>query len=128
MTRKKFRDLAAPLRADPVNRLIMDEIGRAMDTALILGRLRDEHAASAARRAHDTAATPKAATSIKQCEGEYLAALRAYVEDLGGTLEIAAVFPDQRVLIEPAATAGEAPTEDHSRPAPPAATSGGSHP
>lgn len=102
MTRKKFRDLAAPLYADPINRLLMDELGRAIDVALALGRLR-EGVGPAGGNAEGQSSVPGAGDGcIEYHENEYLSALRAYVEDLGGRLEVVAVFPDQRVLLVPA--------------------------
>ncbi len=87
---KRFSELSAPIDADP--------------------RLRASRSTSAAResrratrtRAADTFQVSQANVSrIEHQEDLYLSTLRDYVAELGGRLEIAAVFPDETIICTP---------------------------
>ena len=89
----KFSKLREPLMADPVNRMKIETITRAMRDALELSQLRERSDVSYED-------TPR----IEHQEDLYLSTLRAYVAEMGGRLELRAVFPDGSVEIIPAMT------------------------
>ena len=97
---RRWTDIRNAAMDEPVNQYLRAELRRANDVALELGRLRDQHDAIGTER------HPIAEGSIEEAElavpaTECLTALRESIEDLGGRLEIVAVFPDQRVRLIP---------------------------
>ena len=104
---KKWRDLAAPLHADPVRHARIEEGKRALDVAIALGRLRERRGATQMAVA-GALGTSQANVSRIEHEGNLqLSTLREYIEALGGRLEIAAVFPDMRVELDSPASHAE---------------------
>jgi len=108
---RKWSDIRNAVMDEPLHRHRRAELRRANDVALELGRLRDQRAAVAAQTPPVADATSDA-YELSIHETEYLAALRESIEDLGGRLDIAVVFPDQRITLslEPCVedeTAGE---------------------
>ena len=86
-------------------------IRRATEDAVQLGKLRE-----AMTTAHGTAATPAAAAEVQRCDDPYLMTLATYVQALGGTLELRAVFPDQTIAIIIERTAMTPETPSPARP------------
>lgn len=97
---RKWSDIRNAVMDEPLHRHRRAELRRANDIARELGRLRDQRAASTAQAPPVTDGTIDA-YELAVYETEYLAALRESVEDLGGRLDIAAVFPDQRITLSP---------------------------
>jgi hypothetical protein len=89
----KFSKLRDPLMADPVNRIRVETITRAMRDALEFTQLRENRDASYTGNRR-----------IEHEEDLYLSTLSAYVAEMGGRLELRAVFPDETVEVVPAAT------------------------
>jgi hypothetical protein len=89
----KFSKLREPLMADPVNRIEIETITRAMRDALELSQLRESPDASYQDNPF-----------IEHEEDLYLSTLRAYVADMGGRLELRAVFPDGAIEFTPIMT------------------------
>jgi hypothetical protein len=88
-----FSKLREPLMADPVNRMKIDTITRAMCDALELSRLRDRLDASYED-------TPR----VEHQEDLYLSTLRACIAEMGDRLELRAVFPGGAVEFTPIMT------------------------
>ena len=109
---RKWSDIRNAMLDEPIQRHLRDELRRANDLALEVGRLREQHAALAAQAppAADGAIEP---SELAIHETEYLAALRESIEALGGRLEIAAVFPDQRITFAPEPCAGDEIAREH---------------
>lgn len=93
---RKWSEIRNPVMDEPVHRHLREELRRANDIALELGRLRARRAAKA-----DQSSPTTTGDALVILESEYLAALRQSIEDLGGRLEITATFPDQRITLTP---------------------------
>jgi hypothetical protein len=112
---KKFRDLVAPIDADPIARAEIEAEKRAMEDIIALTELRERRAAtlSADAGAFDHL-QPSVVPRESQIDAEgdiYLSTLRHYIEAIGGRLEITAVFPDETIrlvstAVEPERAAG----------------------
>ena len=101
MPRRKFRELVEPLLADPVERERIEEMKRAGRIALALGRLCDGPSDERSAESEESAAVPAQGYQIQEEDSLFLATLKDHIEELGGRLEIVAVFPDRRVpLVE----------------------------
>jgi DNA-binding XRE family transcriptional regulator len=117
--RRKFRDIAAHINADPVHRAHIEEEMRAMDDIIALAALRElrEQRGATQTEVADTLGTSQA--NVSQIESRagadgsvYLATLAHYIEALGGRLEISAVFPNETIRLVPAQHAA-APVPTH---------------
>ena len=106
--------------ADPASQARMDEYRRAMRDALALGELREARGATQVAVAGAAGVVQANVSRIERQDNLYLSTLREYVEALGGRLQIAAVFPDQTILLTP--PGGEAPDGE---PIPPGVTGTG---
>ena len=108
---RKFRDLAAPIMADPIRRARVEAGVRAMDDIIALAELRERRDA---KQAAITGAPDVSEENVSELklgtddeEGVYLSTHRHYIEALGGRLEITAVFPDETVRLVPASSESE---------------------
>ncbi len=99
---KPFRELTKRLPAARKARI--EDKAAALNTALTLHALRKARAVSQEKLARKLAVGQPAVAKIERRSDMYVSNLRRYVEALGGTLEIAARFPDGAVTIsqEPA--------------------------
>jgi len=70
-----------------------------------LAQIRRERAGTQQELSADVGISQARISQIESGQDLYLSTLRAYVEALGGQLEIAAVFPDGRVELTPAGSA-----------------------
>jgi hypothetical protein len=95
----KWSDIRNALMDEPLHRHLREELRRVNDLALELGRLRDQRAAVTTPATVDDGTD--GANQLVIHETEYLAALRDSIEELGGRLTIAAVFPDQCITLSP---------------------------
>lgn len=100
---KKWRDLVAPMRADPLYSVRVEPIKRAMDDIMVLAKMRDEHGMSQRQVAGALGLSQANVFQIEQDRDLYLSTLASYIASLGGRLEIRAVFPDQviDVVLQP---------------------------
>src|SRR5699024_853890 len=96
---KRFADLAAPIKADPTNGAAIAEEVRALEDGLALARLRAERGATQHDVARALDVSQANISRIEHQENPYLSTLRAYVEALGGELEVNAVFPDRTIVL-----------------------------
>jgi|SRR5579875_3114990 len=105
MMAKNFRILQAEfereLATDPDRFARFQQERQAAADAAALGQLRERCGQTQVQLAEKLATTQRNISRIEHAENLYLSALREYVEALGGKLEIAAVFPDSRVLLTP---------------------------
>ena len=72
-----------------------------MQDVLALSDLRERCGVTQVGLAAELATSQHNVSRIEHQEDLYLSTLRAYVEALGGRLELAAVFVDGRVLLDP---------------------------
>jgi DNA-binding Xre family transcriptional regulator len=96
---KRLDALRERIVADPQRRERLRAYSRAIETALALGRLREARAVTQAELAARMAVSQANISRIEHEDDVYLSTLRAYVENLGGRLEINAVFPDVTIAI-----------------------------
>lgn len=72
---------------------------RAMQDVLALAELRHERNITQVQLAEALGISQGNVSRLESRSDVYLSTLRSYVEALGGHLEIAAVFPDERVAV-----------------------------
>jgi len=101
---KKFKDLSAAIKADPVRRERITQQKRAIETALDLGRLREDRSATQRDIAARMEVSQANVSRIEHEDDIYLSTLRGYVEALGGRLVLQAVFADATIEIGCTAT------------------------
>jgi transcriptional regulator with XRE-family HTH domain len=85
------------IRKDPGRAERIDAMRRGIEDALALARLREDAGLTQQDLADALAAAQANVSRIERSGDLYLSTLRRYVEAMGGTLEVAAVFPDGRV-------------------------------
>ena len=104
---RKFRDLAAPIMADPVRRARVEAGVRAMNDISALAALRERRYAKQEGVARAPGASQPNVSELElgTSDGEdvYLSTLCHYIEALGGRLEITAIFPDETIRLVPTA-------------------------
>jgi transcriptional regulator with XRE-family HTH domain len=103
MKTKRFADLAAKERADPVQRERIAQYRRAIEAALRLAEIRARRGMTQQEVAAVLAVSQANVSRIEHEEDLYLSTLRGYVAALGGELEVNAVFPDETVALIAAA-------------------------
>lgn len=92
-----------PIKADPVRRERIEAGKRAMRDAVALARLRQHRGLTQAAVARSLDQTQANVSRIEHEEDLYLSTLRGYIAALGGSLEVAAVFDDERIVLDAAA-------------------------
>lgn len=101
---KKFADLSADARRDPVRRARIDAARIRLLEEIAQYRLVELRKALGLTQAELAEMIGKSQSAISQIEsgeiGLSLDVLRSIVSHLGGTLEVAAVFDDHRVLLD----------------------------
>ena len=107
MTRKSFRELVSSTEAGPERRARQAARRHAIETALALGQLRESLERSHSHGTEPSTAADGSIARLERPDDLYLATLKYYVALLGGRLEVAAVFPEATVIIDPGATAAE---------------------
>ncbi len=115
MTRR-FADIKRHVDTDPGYQAEADEMTRAMEDALTLGRIRESRGMTQTTVAGALGVTQANVSRIEHQDDLYLSTLREYVEALGGRLQIAAIFDDQTILLTPPGfqpDAGERPATVH---------------
>jgi len=85
--------------ADPVRRAEIKEMGRAMDLVIALAKLCESRSETPLDGATASGSTELKPPSITDDDSIFLATLREGIEELGGRLELAAVFPDTTVRL-----------------------------
>ena len=90
-----FKKLQAQVRTDPARSARVDEIKRAMYTALRLAELRESRHATQRQVADELNVSQANISRIEHESDLYLSTLRNYVEAMGGDLQLIARFPDR---------------------------------
>jgi DNA-binding XRE family transcriptional regulator len=96
---KKFRDLVAPLDADPEHRAAIEAEKQLILTAIRLAELRREAGLTQEQLAERLGMTQENVSRIERAEDTQLSTIRRYIEALGGSLELHAVFEDRDIPI-----------------------------
>ena len=96
---KPFDNLRRQIEADPVARAEVEEMKRAMRDVSALARLREAREKTQVALASALGVSQSNVSRIERQDDLYLSTLREYVEALGGRLQLAAVFPDQTILL-----------------------------
>jgi hypothetical protein len=112
MTRKNFRTLSDPIMADPVRRAHIEEIGRAMKLVIALAKLCDAQCDAAQDESVEGDASKTVTPNIKEEDSLFLSTLKEGIEELGGRLEVTAVFPDRHVDLLPPGPSGQSSREE----------------
>src|SRR5262245_22272084 len=73
--------------------------GRALRTALALSELRTNRGVTQVALAQALQTTQGSVSALEHRQDIFLSSLREYVEALGGTLEVAAVFDGERIPV-----------------------------
>jgi len=102
--RGSFKELKAPIEADPSRRARVDERKHAMRDVLALAALRASREVTQEGLADALGVSQPNISRIEHQDDAYLSTLRSYVEALGGRLEVRAVFDDQTVELDVAST------------------------
>ena len=89
---KKFHDLTAPLYANPKRRARIEAETQAILTGLRLAELRTEQGLTQVQLAERLGTTQENVSRIERAEDTQLSTIRRYIEALGGSLELHAVF------------------------------------
>jgi len=97
MPAKKFRDLAAPVYADPERRARVEAETNAAIAAQHLAQVRSARGITQAQLAKQLGVTQVNISRIERADDTQLSTLCRYVEGLGGHLEVRAVFDDRSV-------------------------------
>ena len=96
---KPFDILRRQIDADPVARAEVEEMKRAMRDVLALSRLREARGTTQVELAGTLGVSQSNVSRIERQDDLYLSTLREYVEALGGRLHLAAVFPEQTIVL-----------------------------
>lgn len=96
---KKFHDLTAPLYANPTRRARIEAETQAILTGLRLAELRTEQGLTQVQVAERLGTTQENVSRIERAEDTQLSTIRRYIEALGGSLELHAVFADRDIPI-----------------------------
>jgi DNA-binding XRE family transcriptional regulator len=108
--RKSFKRLRDKINANPERRARVEELERTYDIVLALADLREQFGVTQRQLAESLDVSQPNISKIEQQHDLLLSTLAAYVEGLGGHLELKAVFPDHTwSLIMPD------PHQDHGR-------------
>jgi len=100
MPKTKFSELVERTRKNKPNwGANVGEYRRAMEDALALAELRNSRNITQIQLAEQLGITQGNVSRLEGRSEVYLSTLRSYVEALGGHLEIAAVFDDDRVTV-----------------------------
>lgn len=99
---RPWREIRAKAMEDPEVRARVEELKRAYLDGDRLAKLREERCGSQRALAAGAGVSQARVSQIESANDLYLSTLAWYVGELGGHLEIAAVFPDERVTLSPA--------------------------
>jgi transcriptional regulator with XRE-family HTH domain len=117
---REIRRTLSPEREKKIKARVKAELAR-----LPLAEVRKARALTQTRLAEILRVNQAAISKIEQRTDMYLSTLRSYVEAMGGSLEVRAVFPESEILLEhigsegepiPSAAVMRAPRKAESRP------------
>jgi DNA-binding XRE family transcriptional regulator len=96
---KPYKELRDKIRSDPARAARVDAIRHAMEDALALAEIRNLRELTQEDIANAIGVSQANVSRVERENDLYLSTLQRYVEALGGRLEVAAVFDDERVAI-----------------------------
>jgi DNA-binding XRE family transcriptional regulator len=102
---KSFKALRDQVMADPARRERVETGTRALRLALALAAARERRGVTQATVADAIGTSQANVSRIESEQDVYLSTLARYVAALGGRLEVAAIFPDETIVL-----AGEEPS------------------
>src|SRR5579864_7668467 len=94
---KPWSEISKKLRADPERRARIEQREQAIEAELTISQLREACGATQENVAERMNVTQSNISHFERNPNIFLRSLAAYVEALGGRLEIRAVFPDKVV-------------------------------
>jgi ribosome-binding protein aMBF1 (putative translation factor) len=94
---KSFKNLSAPINADPERRARVEQISREYDAILALADLREALGVTQAELAKVLEVSQPRVSRLEHKEDVYLSTLENYIEALGGHLKLEAVFEDRSI-------------------------------
>ena len=97
---KSFKNLSAPIDADPERRARVERISREYDAILALADLRESLGVTQTELAKLLEVSQPNISKLERKEDVYLSTLENYITALGGRLELKAVFEDRSVDLE----------------------------
>ncbi len=99
MRTRPFSELSDPILKDPVRRARIETMQRAIEDAIALTEARENQGLTQQQLAEKLGVSQANISRIEHEEDLYLSTLRAYVEALGGELQVKAVFEDQEIYL-----------------------------
>ncbi len=99
MARRNYSELSRRINADPARRARVEAHKAELLKTVTLGELRRARELTQVALAKALETTQSGVSRIEHQTDLYLSTLRSYIEAMGGTLEVAAVFPDGKLLI-----------------------------
>jgi DNA-binding XRE family transcriptional regulator len=96
---KRFHDLTTPLYANPKRRARIEAETQAILTGIRLAELRTEQGLTQVQVAERLGTTQENVSRIERAEDTQISTIRRYIEALGGSLELHAVFADRDIPI-----------------------------
>lgn len=100
MKTKPISELLDPILNDPVRRARLEVMQRAIEDAIALTEARENQGLTQQQLAEKLGVSQANISRIEHEEDLYLSTLRAYVEALGGELQVKAVFEDEEVYLD----------------------------
>ena len=94
---KSFKNLSAPINADPERRARVKKISQEYDAILALADMREALGITQAELAKVLEVSQPRVSRLERKEDVYLSTLEKYVEALGGHLKLEAVFEDRNI-------------------------------
>ena len=110
---KPFKTLVDKLEATPEGRTALDYERQIMSDMVTLTDLRRARGVTQEEMARAWEVSQENVSRVEREKDVYLSTLRAYIEALGGRLELTAVFPDDTIKL---AGPGGAPPDTASHP------------
>ena len=104
MPHRKVRDLVAPIMNDPERWAKIEVEMQALRTGDALSELMNAHGLMDEEGNPRSNAAHADMLCLERSDDRYLDTLRRYIEELGGRLEVTAVFPSCRVSISAGAS------------------------
>ena len=96
---KPFKTLVNKLEATPEGRAALDNERQIMSAKATLTDLRHARGVTQEELARAWEVSQENVSRVEREKDVYLSTLRAYIEALGGRLELTAVFPDQAITL-----------------------------
>ncbi len=112
MARRNYSELSRRVNADPARRARVEAHKAELLRSVTLGELRKARELTQVALANALDTTQSGVSRIEHQTDLYLSTLRSYIEAMGGSLEVSAVFPDGKVLISTIAEALDSDADD----------------